>query len=392
MNKETFCSLPFTAIFLGPDTGIKPCCSSDTALGFLNQNTIQEILQNHRTHDLRQSIIEGKWHESCKQCQRQAEQGIRSERKDDLEMFLQQHGRDIDKNYFKLTRMDLRWSNTCNLSCTYCYEYFSSKWAEIKGIKVNSVVDENEQSLFLLVEQSQDSIENIMMLGGEPLLQKQNAYLIDLVSNKNIYVLTNLAVPLANNKVAQRLFKESNVHIGISFETVRDRYEYVRHGAQWELFDSNIDYIKSQRSVVSVDAHSLYSIYSAFNLVEFYEYIVSKNAFNQVFWNLLESSGENMHASVFKLSRPLKNDAMAEIDRVVERFPNAPGVSDLISIKSTLEQNVEMDPKDFGFIEEADRVELQLKKSSDKRFKDLWPELFDKLQNYNENTNSNKLV
>jgi organic radical activating enzyme len=378
MNKETFCALPFTAIFLGPDTGIKPCCSSSVALGFLNQNSIQEILQNHRTQDLRQSILDGKWHEGCRQCQRQFEQGIRSERKDDLEGFLQQHGSNIDKNYFKLVRMDLRWSNTCNLSCTYCYEYFSSKWAEIKGIKVNSVVDENEQSLFLLVEQHKDSVENIMMLGGEPLLQKQNAYLIDLVSRKSFYILTNLAVPLANNKVAQKLLQESDLHIGVSFETVRDRYEYVRHGAQWELFDSNLDYIKSQRPDVTIDAHSLYSIYSAFNLVEFYEYIVDKNVFNQVFWNLLESSGENMHASVFKLSKPLKEMAILEIEKVSKLFPYAPGIADLLSIKNTLSENLdsEMLPKDLGFIEEANSVELKLKKNPEKSFKNLWSELY----------------
>lgn len=375
MNKETFCSLPFTEIFLGPDTGVKPCCSSNTALGFLNQNTIEEILQNYRSQTLRESIINGQWHDSCSQCRRQEEQGVRSERLDNLEKF---KNVEIDKTYFKLERLDLRWSNTCNLSCTYCYEYFSSKWAEIKGIKVNSVVDENEQSLFLLIEKHKDSVENILMLGGEPLLQKQNAQLIDIISNKSFYILTNLAVVLETNKIAQKLLKEPNLHIGVSFETVGDRYEYVRHGAQWKIFDSNIDYIKSHRPEVDIDAHSLYSIYSAFNLLEFYEYIVSKGAFNNVLWNLLESSGSNEHASVFKLSRPLKEMAVEEINRVVEKFPDAPGVSDLINIRSTLNNNLdsEMLPKNKKFIEEAVLVETQLKKEPGKCFKDLWKDLY----------------
>ncbi len=378
MNKETFCALPFTEIFLGPDGMVKPCCSSNIAFGDLNTNTIQEILQSHRAREVRSSILRGEWHPSCIQCQRQESQGIRSERDLRLDEFVQQNGT-VDDTFFKLVRLDLRWSNTCNLSCTYCYEYFSSKWAEIKGIKINAVVDENEQSLFLLIEQHRGSVENILMLGGEPLLQKQNARLIDLVANKSFYVLTNLSVPLETNKVAQRLLQVPDLHIGVSFETIGDRYEYVRHGAQWELFDQNLDYLRAQRPAVEIDAHSLYSIYSAFNLVEFYEYITSKNAFNKVFWNLLESSGENKHASVFKLSRPLKDQAIAEIDRVLERFPTAPGVGDLSNIRLTLIDNIEMDPKDHGFIEEANKIEQQLNKAPGACFKDLWPELYSKL-------------
>lgn len=378
MHKSTFCSLPFTEIFLGPDGMIKPCCSSNTGLGDLNKNTIHEIIQNERSLELRKSILNGKWHPSCIQCERQEGQGIRSERDLNMDKFIEENG-SVDETFFKLVRLDLRWSNTCNLSCTYCYEYFSSKWAEIKGIKVNAIVDENEQSLFLLIEQHKDTIENVLMLGGEPLLQKQNAYLINIVANKSFYVLTNLAVPLSNNKIAQRLFKEPVLHIGVSFETIGKRYEYVRHGAQWEVFDSNLDYVKLHRKDVEIDAHSLYSIYSAFNLVEYYEYITSKAVFTKVLWNLLESSGENEHASVFKLSNNLKAEAILEIDRVIEQFKNAPGIPDLVSIRSTLLNSVELEPKNSGFIEEADKVEQQLKKLPGKQFKDIWPNLYNKL-------------
>ena len=378
MNRDTFCSLPFTAIFLGPDTGIKPCCSNDSTLGFLNQNSIQEILNSKAAQDLRASIIDGQWHHSCRQCKLQASQGLRSERDDTIENFKVRHGTQIDKNYFKLVRLDLRWSNTCNLSCTYCYEYFSSKWAEIKGIKVNNVVDENEQSLFLLVEQHKDSVENVMMLGGEPLLQKQNLRLIEILTNKSFYMLTNLAVPLANNKIAHKLLDEKTIHFGVSFETIGQRYEYVRHGAKWSTFNENLDYIKNRRPGVGIDAQSLYSIYSAFNLVEFYQYIAEKNMFTNVCWNLLESSGENQHASILKLSRRLKDRAVQEIEQVEKLFPGMPGVNDLIGIKSELINNIEFesDPKDQNFLDEMSNVELLLKKPNGTKFKDLWQELY----------------
>lgn len=383
MNKDTFCSLPFTEIFLGPDNAVKPCCSNNSALGLLSNNTIQEILQNKKSLSLRQSILNNEWHPSCIQCQRQESQGVRSERENNLERFIQQYGPNIDNKFFKLTRLDLRWSNVCNLSCTYCYEYFSSKWANIKGIKINTIKDENEQSLFLLIEQQKNSVENILMLGGEPLLQKQNIKLIELLSRKNFYILTNLSVPFETNNVAKKLLKEDFLQIGVSFETIKNRYEYVRHGADWKIFNENLDYIKKIRNNIKIDSHSLYSIYSAFNLVEFYEYIEEKNIFNNVLWNFLESSGENIHASVFKLTNDLKEKAVMEIENVTKNFSGLPGVDDLTSIKENLIKsfNSDMLPKNQEFIQEAETVDRLLNKEKGKKFSDLWSDLYRDLLN-----------
>ena len=87
MNKETFCSLPFTEIFLGPDGHIKTCCSSDMSLGSLHENTIDEILNSKEAISVRQHILDGEWHSSCKQCKRQESQNARSERVSNLEAF-----------------------------------------------------------------------------------------------------------------------------------------------------------------------------------------------------------------------------------------------------------------------------------------------------------------
>ena len=46
---------------------------------------------------------------------------------------------------------------------------------------------------------------------------------------------------------------------------------------------------------------------------------------------------------------------------------------------STLLQNIEMASKNQSFIEEADKVESQLKKAPGQQFKDLWPDLYSKL-------------
>ena len=369
MNKETFCSLPFTEIFLGPDGHVKSCCSASNSIGSLHTNTIDELINGSVATDIRQHIIDGKWHQSCRQCKQQESQNARSERENDLERFQNDFGI-VDRSFFKLKRLDLRWSNTCNLSCTYCYEYFSSKWATLKGLKINTIKDENENSLFLMIEKNIDSIENILMLGGEPLLQKQNLRLVNTITDdRSFYILTNLAIPLEYNSIAQTLINERNAKWGVSFETVGKKYEYVRRGASWDLFVKNINYIQEKTSN-NLDAHSLYSIYSEFNLVEFYEFI-HENKIKNVFWNLLESSGENSTASVLKLSPELKQRAIDEIIRCENLFPDAPGLDWLLTFKKNL--SLKSDSTNKSFVEEINSLENTYLKNETFKFSNLWP-------------------
>jgi sulfatase maturation enzyme AslB (radical SAM superfamily) len=369
MNKETFCSLPFTEIFLGPDGSVKTCCSADNPIGSLHKNTIDEIINGPYATEIRQEIINGNWHPNCRQCKHQESQNASSERKNDIITFWTEVG-SIDSSFFKLKRLDLRWSNTCNLTCTYCYEYFSSKWATLKGLKINTIKDENENSLFLMIEKNIDSIENILMLGGEPLLQKQNLRLVNTITdNRSFYILTNLAIPLESNSIAQTLINERNAKWGVSFETVGKRYEYVRRGASWDVFVKNINYIQEKTSN-NLDVHSLYSIYSAFNLVEFYEFIYEKNI-KTVLWNFLESSGENSNASVFKLSPKLKQRAIEEIERCEQLFPDASGLDSLLEFKKNLKlHTVETNN---SFVKEIGILENKYLKNETLKFSKLWP-------------------
>ena len=378
MNKETFCSLPFTEIFLGPDGMVKTCCSASEALGNLNEDKIENILQSQEALRIRQNIINGQWDPACVQCQRQESQNVRSERSNNLDEFVEEH-ENFSAVYFKPKKLDLRWSNTCNLSCVYCYEYFSSKWSNIKGITVNTLKDENENDFLLYIEKNAITINNIMLLGGEPLLQKQNSALLDMLSKARVYILTNLAVPLKNNPLASKLISSNNTAYGVSFETVGNRYEYVRHGAEWSVFDSNLDYLTEKIEDFAIDAHSLYSIYSAFNLVEFYEYILKKNVFRIVYWNLLESSGENSSASVLLLNESLRSKAVAEIEKCENVFPNAPGIESLSIIKNSLINQSNNKNNNLALCQEILSVEKLLNKQPGKQFQDVWPGIYKEL-------------
>lgn len=371
---DNFCTLPFTEIFLYPNGDIKPCCSAMLSLGNLHKNNITEILNSDIAKDVRQHVLDGKWHPLCKQCQRQEQQGVRSERHPDKQG-LEKEITNINNSSFLLKRLDLRWSNTCNLSCVYCYEGFSSKWASIKGLRINDVDEENENSLFQLIEENKDSINSVMMLGGEPLLQKQNSKLVDLLQDKQFHVVTNLSVPVKTNAIAQKLIKlGKRSNFSVSFETVGDRFEYVRRGASWDQFTENVQYFNSIKR--PLEAYSLYSIYSAFNLLEFYDFI-TKNKFKNVFWNLLESSGESSKASVFYLPTKLKEMAIKEINKCTKRYKGAPGIEQLGTFKNNL--ITMLDNNSTTEYHKKEILSVETLQNYKHTFADLWPNIHKEL-------------
>lgn len=385
MNKETFCAYPFNTIFLGADGGVKPCCSSGAILGDINKQSIQEILQGPMAHGIRQAIVEERWHPTCEQCQKIEAMGGRSERIDTFSVGKYSQFENATKETFELHKLDLRWSNLCNLACNYCYEYFSSKWSAFKGIKVNANKAEAEDSLFTLISENintVDSIETLNLLGGEPLLQKQNHRLIELLPTKNYYILTNLSIDLPNNTIAPKLIANPNAGWGVSFDTVGPRFEYVRHGADWNTFVANLRYLHAEGPKL-INAHPLYCTYSALNLCEYYDFIDGEGYFDEVYWTVLQNIRS---LNVFKLPDNFKHKALAELDKCIARYTGSKyDMSALENIRSQLITTIGR-KGDEWLIKKKEIVawteSIEVKYLTDKKysFNELWPEILTEWQ------------
>lgn len=373
MNKDTFCAYPFSTLFLGADGGIKPCCSAKDSLGNINEDNINDIVYSTKATDLRNSIVKETWHHTCSQCQYLESVGARTERLGS--MFRWEEFKNANKNTFNLKKIDLRWSNVCNLSCNYCYPFFSSKWANIMGEHVNENKRSAEEKVFDFLDSYKSTIEYINLLGGEPLLQKQNKKLIDMFPYTDYYILTNLAVDVENNEIAQMLLKMPTVEWGISFETVNKKFEYVRHGADWHKFTNNLQTLK-KNNVKIVNAHPLYCTYTALNLVEFYDFVMKDNTFDGIYWCAIQNiAGLNP----FNMDRKFKERAILEIQKVDEYFKDGPGVDHLLTIKKNLEDSIDQIPKVNGkehFLSWTQNIEEKYLTDKKYKFMDLWPDLF----------------
>lgn len=278
MNNVPSCSAIDTGLFITTYGGTKTCCSGAYDIGNLNNSAISEIYKNNKFINIRNSLLENTTHKYCALCDHHEQLSGFSQRVSFNKEF-------PSPGYRQIRQIDIRWSNVCNLACRYCHPIDSSEWAKLKNLPIRSTNKDYSKDILETVTLHRDTIECAYLLGGEPLLQKYNEPLLDLLKpNTKIDILTNLSVNLTNNKVYQKLRNFENVIWNISFDNIGDRFEYVRHGASWDLLLKNLATVVSDFGIYRVNFNPVYSIWSAFTLKEFVDFAASMQV--RVTWQL----------------------------------------------------------------------------------------------------------
>ena len=336
-STATFCSAPWTSLNIDQTGRVSPCMHSYDSIGNIKETTVQQVLRGPELASIREAMARGEWHSACRLC-RQAEettgQSARTVRRASPEVI---EAIDADPvNFFTLEHFVINWSNLCNLTCVYCNPDTSTAWQRIKGIPINHVKNEHPD-LIKLAQEYGSSILGLTLGGGEPLLQKGLLdFLHCLTPEKvNVLVTTNISIDLDNNPIYNELRKWPNVTWQVSFDNVDPaKFEYVRNGASWAQFVDNIILMKQQGQQVT--AHPAYCIYNALELVEYYEFCLVHNL--NIFWCELTHPWD---LDVRRYSAEIRNQAVTEIDRVVELYghTNNMAVTTLQGYRQTLLDN-----------------------------------------------------
>lgn len=178
-----------------------------------------------------------------------------------------------DVRGFRLNYLDLRWRNTCNSACVYCGPELSSRIAAEQGIEIRSDTSTIDATKRFITDNIQD-IKHIYLAGGEPLLIRENEWLLSLLLDKKIYptILVNTNLSQINNRVFDLLCEFSEVNWLISGEHVGEHYEYIRYGSSWGQFDSNINRLL-ELTVPLGHRYEFNMVYFALNLQGFWQYL-----------------------------------------------------------------------------------------------------------------------
>jgi len=261
-NNRSICSAAWKGLWIGENLSIKPCCLSLNTYGRLPNVDINQAFKSIRIQMLNDEKPEG-----CKPCHDREltdnidEDGIpmNSQRWYYNTNHLTDYALDLEQD---LEYLDVRWNNTCNFSCVYCSPYFSSQWAEIKGLKNHSFKIENKNFIPILDRLSK--LKVLFLAGGEPLMIKENLLLLEKLHKVNpqckIEITSNIS--LLDSKIYKQLLKFNNVKWWVSFENTGVKWEYIRRGGDWNLFKNNLYRLTNDFSDINFNmVHFLLSAY-----------------------------------------------------------------------------------------------------------------------------------
>ena len=379
---KVFCTAPWVGITVREDGHVRTCCNGRTSLGNLNQTSIVEILDSPALKKIQQRMLAGEPDQfNCQSCiSLQQQTGLAT---------VQQHYNkfypDIVEDQFELKFLDIRWNNSCNLGCMYCNATFSSVWQDRLNVRINSANKDYQDELLDWILEKSHQTKEIMLVGGEPLLMKQNYALIERLSDQcQISFITNLSYNLPDLPCTPKLLSRprSNTVWNVSLENTGAQFEYVRNGGSWVQIEQNLRYI-DKHWPGSVSINFVYSMFSAFSIVET---IQALHALGVKKINLFPVTS-NPTMDVFNMPRPIRQLAAEQLRLArqwhLDHIPSEDW--DLYPLQGvdTVLENLEGPDKNlpitsklfFNRIDWYDQYNQQ-------KFKDLWPNVVDLVEKY----------
>lgn len=359
----TYCSSVDVGLFLETNGTVRTCCSGH-ALGNIRTDTMSDIFTSARYIEIKKVTDAGepdaKYCQTCVNMEAQSGHSTRD--------YYRNFSTDGTRT---IRQIDIRWSNVCNLSCRMCSPEYSSDWARRLSIPVENTRRDYYADVLATIAQHQDTIQQVDLLGGEPLMQQQNQQLLELLPEDiPINVLTNLSVPLTNNRIYQLLKTRTQVRWIISMDHIGAKLEYIRHNADWNQIFVNLSLLKRDFPGQTISIIPTYSIWNALDLRDIYRFADQHQL--HVNWQQIQGNdfsslkGQGTNSYVLQSHGPVViAAAMAEIDRL---GPRCDFLTDVRSRLATITTRPNTE-----FLAWTARTEEFM--PPQRTFRELWPEL-----------------
>lgn len=268
-QSKNFCAVPWNHIKVEMDGTIKTCVHGLETLGNLSTDDVDTILQSPILKDIRQNLYQDNTHKNCQYCTRHEDETEHKYLRDLYNPMFKLEDIDYSSDSeFKLNAVDLHWSSTCNLKCITCWSNQSSSIAQEQGKPVLHTPNDRADKLIDIIVNNQHNLKEIYMSGGEPTLIKHNQRLLERL-DKNIdckfRINTNMMFN-QDNTIINELLKFKNVLVTISADSTGARFNYIRRGADWQRFLTNLSWLKQSHAKFRLN--SVFFIASALYLTD----------------------------------------------------------------------------------------------------------------------------
>lgn len=286
-------------------------------------NTPEKIVQ-------RQKMLNGEWPgEGCEHCKSIEDAGGASDRILHLDFPGYRAPAELDTNPTAVNVspriLEIYFSNVCNLKCTYCYPHFSSqinqenkKFGKFfkNGVRLGMERSASEEEyskgsekMFEWLDKNIHTLDKLLVLGGEPFIQKETNQLLDFLQDKNLpnldlVIFSNLTIDPENfKKQVDKLASYSNnlhqINVIGSIDCWGEQAEYVRHGLNLQWFKENFEYMLYNTNF-GLNINSTLGTLTIPSMPQLVDQINYWSKHRPVYWSLMKTAGHKyLHPTIF---------------------------------------------------------------------------------------------
>ena len=336
-----FCVLPWVSLEASPIGTVRPCCLAEDEIADhkgvkfdLNTANLSDVQNSEHMKDLRRQFLAGKQPRTCRKCWNEERSGRKSKRLHTLDrlkhMITDAEWTDQAK---PLMFLDLKLGNICNLKCRICGSWSSSQFAAEEINFLGQDQDKKSSFHYVMLKKGAwprenptfwseidkiiDDIQYIEFTGGEPFMIQEHFDLLQNIVDRNIahqveiHYNTNGTHFPANAEQIWRNFK--HVEIAFSIDDVKERFEYQRTNAIWDVVCNHIDMfreMRSRNSNISLQVCSTVNVFNVMYLEDLANWIDTQE-FDFVYWNMMH---EAYYFSISTLPDSAKQAIAARLD------------------------------------------------------------------------------
>lgn len=247
----------------------------------IKTHTPQEWLDSSTVKEAKKNLEQNKWPDACLKCEKLESKGITSKRQ--------------SANFSSpgITHLDIRFGNSCNLKCLFCWHMSSSSIAQeaidmqnagiqpIHEVMKNPVINwADEDSIKKIISYP---LEEVYLTGGEPMMVKHLPLLLEKL-DPEITLRFNTNCTIWNNKLEKLLRRFKKVKMDVSIDAIGEKNDYIRFGSKWNIVTDN--FLK-YKEFCEVNITPTISILNAAYTHEIEEWADSVDT--KIVWNMLDN-------------------------------------------------------------------------------------------------------
>lgn len=376
---NNYCAYAWAGIHVFPDGSVRPCCDAnefiskpDGTLYNINESGIDEIINSDWMKNLRHEFRTGVKPSPCSQCFNREKFGLESRRSIAPYKLENIYGKINWEDEGQLMYFGAHLGNVCNLKCRICSENFSSSIANELMSELPAENRKNSSYYKILkasewvfdpsfwndLKEKSSTIKNFEILGGEPLILKENnkfvEWLVDTNQSQDVcfYFTTN---GTQYPKFLDTVNNFKRMEITVSIDNINERFEYERYGANWNVVENNVKkLIQKQNSgnFLKIDHCITVNIQNAYYLPEIIEWSNSIG-FNSYYINYVTIPIElsfNALTSAAKeliLTKLTKLNVNSKLDSIINAI-RASGTSDGAAFYKTMKHLDQLRNQNFS--------------------------------------------